>query len=80
MDQRVSDIEIRISKQEEEINNAQQSISQLESSISTARSELIELKGKSEQFDEEHQILTNRRDELVGERASLRASLDQLSK
>jgi len=80
MNQRVSDIETRISKQEEEINIAQQSISQLESSISTAKSELIELKGKSEQFDEEHQILTNRRDELVGERASLRATLDQLSK
>ena len=74
MNQRVSDIETRISKQEEEINIAQQSISQLESSISTAKSELIELKGKSEQFDEEHQILTNRRDELVGERASLRAT------
>ena len=80
MDQRVSDIETRITKQEEEINIAQQSISQLESSISTAKSELIELKGKSEQFDEEHQILTNRRDELVDERASLRATLDQLSK
>ena len=80
MNQRVSDIEKRISKQEEEINFAKQSISQLESSISTAKSELIELKGKSEQFDEEHQILTNRRDELVGERASLRAALDQLSK
>ena len=80
MNQRVSDIETRISKQEEEIDIAQQSISQLESSISTAKSELIELKGKSEQFDEEHQILTNRRDELVGERASLRATLDQLSK
>ena len=52
MNQRVSDIETRISKQEEEINIAQQSISQLESSISTAKSELIELKGKSEQFDD----------------------------
>ena len=30
-------------------------ISELESSISTAKSELIELKGKSEQFDEERE-------------------------
>ena len=40
----------------------------------------MDLKGKSEQFDEEHRILTTRRDELVEERASLRATLDQLSK
>ena len=80
MNQRVSDIETRISKQEEEIVLAQASISKLELSISTSKSELVELKGKSEQFDEEHQILTNRRDQLVGERASLRATLDQLSK
>ena len=80
MNQRVSDIETRISKQEGEIVLAQASISKLELSISTSKSELVELKGKSEQFDEEHQILTNRRDQLVGERASLRATLDQLSK
>ena len=80
MNQRVSDIETRISKQEEEIVLAEASISKLELSISTSKSELVELKGKSEQFDEEHQILTNRRDQLVGERASLRATLDQLSK
>ena len=80
MNQRVSDIEARISKQEDEVISSEAAISNLESSISSSKSELLELKGKSEQFDEEHQILTNRRDELVDERASLRATLDQLSK
>jgi len=80
MEQRVTDLEGRISKQHEEIVSAENSISEIESAISVSKSELVELKGKSEQFDEEHRILTSRRDELVEERASLRATLDQLSK
>ena len=80
MEQRVFDLEVRISKHEGEINSAEVSISNLESSISVSKAELVDLKGKSEQFDEEHRILTSRRDELIEERASLRATLDQLSK
>jgi len=51
----------------------------LKESIANSQELLVDLKGQSSQFDEEQQILTQRREIIIEERASLRAALDSHS-
>ena len=76
---RVDEISRQILLQEEIIKSSEMEIDNLTRSIKNADSELIELKAKSSQFDEEQQILHDRRDVILEERASLRAHVAKLS-
>ena len=76
---RVDEISRQILLQEEIIKSSEIEIENLTHSIKNAETELIELKAKSSQFDEEQQILHDRRDVIVEERASLRAHVAKLS-
>jgi len=76
---RVSEISRQISLQEDIIKSSEIEIKNLNDSMKNADSELIELKAKSSQFDEEQQILHDRRDVIIEERASLRAHVAKLS-
>ena len=80
MEGRISELDRQLVKHNSAIENAESSIEQLEESISSSRETLKDLKDQSSQFDEEEKILTEKRDLLFEERASLRASLEGLSK
>ncbi len=80
MDGRISELQRQLDKHDKAINEAESSIGDLEESIASSREVLKELKAQSSQFDEEEKILTEKRDLLFEERASLRASLEGLSK
>ena len=76
---RLSDLERQISSKQNSINEAEKEVTKLEESIQNSRELLIDLKGQASQFNEEQQILTQRRETIVEERASLRASLETRS-
>ena len=76
---RVNDISRQISLQEDILKSSELEIKNINISINNADKELIQLKAKSSQFDEEQQILHDRRDIIVEERASLRAHIAKLS-
>ena len=76
---RISDLERQISSKKKSINEAEEEVIKLEESIQNSRKLLIDLKGQASQFNEEQQILTQRRETIVEERASLRASLETRS-
>ena len=76
---RISDLERQISSKQKSINEAEEEVIKLEESIQSSRELLIDLKGQASQFNEEQQILTQRRETIVEERASLRASLETRS-
>ncbi|MAV60542.1 MAG: chromosome segregation protein SMC [Marine Group II euryarchaeote MED-G38] len=76
---RVNDISRQISLQEDILKSSELEIKNINNSINNADKELIQLKAKSSQFDEEQQILHDRRDVIVEERASLRAHVAKLS-
>lgn len=80
MDGRISELQRQLDKHDKAIDEAESSICVLEESIASSRDALKELKAQSSQFDEEEKILTEKRDLLFEERASLRASLEGLSK
>lgn len=76
---RLSDLERQISSKQNSINEAEKEVTKLEESIQNSRELLIDLKGQASQFNEEQQILTQRRETILEERASLRASLETRS-
>tara|TARA_B100001173_G_scaffold125739_1_gene109230 strand:- start:2883 stop:6872 length:3990 start_codon:yes stop_codon:yes gene_type:complete len=76
---RISDLERQISSKQKSINEAEEEVIKLEESIQSSRELLIDLKGQATQFNEEQQILTQRRETILEERASLRASLETRS-
>ncbi len=76
---RLSDLERQISSKQNSISEAEKEVTKLEESIKTSRELLIDLKGQASQFNEEQQILTQRRETILEERASLRASLETRS-
>jgi chromosome segregation protein len=76
---RLSELERQIISKEKSIEEAEQEVTNLETSIQKSRDLLIDLKSQASQFNEEQQILTQRRDTIVEERASLRASLETKS-
>ena len=76
---RLSDLERQISSKQKSINEAEKEVIKLEKSIQNSRELLIDLKGQASQFNEEQQILTQRRETILEERASLRASLETRS-
>ena len=76
---RLLDLERQISSKEKSIEDAEKEVTNLEITIQRSRDLLIDLKGQASQFDEEQQILTQRRETIVEERASLRASLETRS-
>ncbi len=76
---RLSELDRQIHSKEQSIEISKQEVIKLEESITKSRELLIDLKGRASQFNEEQQILTQRRDTIVEERASLRASLETKS-
>ncbi len=76
---RLSELARQIQNKESLINDAKSSITSLKESISKSKELLIDLKGQASQFDEEQQILTQRREIIVDERATLRATLETSS-
>ena len=76
---RLSDLERQISSKQNSISEAEKEVTKLEESIQNSRELLIDLKGQASQFNEEQQILTQRRETILEERASLRASLETRS-
>ena len=76
---RLSELARQINNKESLISEAKESINKLNLSISKSRELLVDLKGQASQFDEEQQILTQRRETIIEERASLRASIDNCS-
>ena len=80
MEGRISELDRQLDKHNTAIGNAESSIAELEGSITSSREILKDLKEQSSQFDEEEKILTEKRNLLFEERASLRASLEGLSK
>ena len=76
---RLSDLERQISSKQNSISEAEKEVTKLEESIKNSRELLIDLKGQASQFNEEQQILTQRRETILEERASLRASLETRS-
>jgi chromosome segregation protein len=79
LDARVSELTRQISRSQGAIESALLAVQSLTESINKSKTELIELNGQASQFDEEQQLLTDRREEIIGERASLRTSLDTMS-
>ena len=80
MEGRISELQRQLDKHNTAIEQAESSIAELRESIDSSREVLKDLKSQSSQFDEEEKILTEKRDLLFEERASLRASLEGLSK
>jgi len=80
MEGRISELDRQLDKHNPAIGTDEASIAELEGSIASSREILKDLKEQSSQFDEEEKILTEKRDLLFEERASLRASLEGLSK
>ena len=76
---RLSELLRQIQNKEQLVLDARGSIDSLKESISESRELLVELKGQASQFDEEQQILTERRETIVEERAGLRAALETRS-
>ena len=76
---RISELERQINSKEKSIEEAKIEITKLETSIQKSRDLLVDLKSQASQFNEEQQILSQRRDTIVEERASLRASLETQS-
>lgn len=76
---RLSELARQIKVKEQLISDARGAIFSLKESIVNSQELLIDLKGQSSQFDEEQQILTQRREIIIEERASLRAALDSHS-
>ncbi|DAC63257.1 MAG TPA: chromosome segregation protein SMC, partial [Candidatus Thalassarchaeaceae archaeon] len=76
---RLSELARQIKNKEQLISDARGAIFSLKESIANSQELLIDLKGQSSQFDEEQQILTQRREIIIEERASLRAALDSHS-
>ena len=76
---RLSELARQIKNKEQLISDARGAIFSLKESIVNSQELLIDLKGQSSQFDEEQQILTQRREIIIEERASLRAALDSHS-
>ena len=76
---RISELERQITSKEKSIEEADIEITKLETSIQKSRDLLVDLKSQASQFNEEQQILSQRRDTIVEERASLRASLETQS-
>tara|TARA_B100000902_G_scaffold150566_1_gene147085 strand:- start:1406 stop:5395 length:3990 start_codon:yes stop_codon:yes gene_type:complete len=76
---RISELERQITSKEKSIEEAEIEITKLETSIQKSRDLLVDLKSQASQFNEEQQILSQRRDTIVEERASLRASLETQS-
>jgi len=76
---RLSELDRQIHSKEQSIEISKQEVIKLEESITKSKDLLIELKGRASQFNEEQQILTQRRDTIIEERASLRASLETKS-
>ena len=76
---RLSELERQILSKEKLIKEAKEQESKLKESIQRSKELLVELKGQASQFNEEQQILTDRREVIVEERASLRASLETQS-
>lgn len=76
---RLSELARQINTKESIISEARISIDSLKESISKSRDLLVDLKGQASQFDEEQQILTQRRETIIEERASLRATIDTCS-
>ena len=73
---RLSELARQITNKEQLISDAKSAIVSLKESIANSQELLVDLKGQSSQFDEEQQILTQRREIIIEERASLRAALD----
>jgi len=78
LEDRKNDLTRSVEKQNEIISEAKEAIETLQASIQKAEESLTDLKLQASQFNEEHQILSERRDEIVDERASLRAHVDQM--
>ena len=76
---RLSELSRQINNKEKLISDAREAIVSLQESITNSQELLVDLKGQSSQFDEEQQILTQRREIIIEERASLRATLDSHS-
>ena len=76
---RISELERQITSKEKSIEEAEIEITKLETSIQKSRGLLVDLKSQASQFNEEQQILSQRRDTIIEERASLRASLETQS-
>ena len=76
---RLSELSRQINNKEKLISDARGAIVSLQESITNSQELLVDLKGQSSQFDEEQQILTQRREIIIEERASLRATLDSHS-
>ena len=76
---RLSELSRQINNKEKLISDAREAIVSLQESITNSQELLVDLKGQSSQFDEEQQILTQRREIIIEERASLRATLDSYS-
>ena len=76
---RLSELERQILSKEKLIKEAKEQESKLKESIQRSKELLVDLKGQASQFNEEQQILTDRREVIVEERASLRASLETQS-
>lgn len=75
---RKKDLARSVERQNEIITEATKTIETLQTSIQKAEESLKELKLQASQFNEEHQILSGRKDEIVDERASLRAHVEQM--
>ena len=78
LEERKNDLTRSVEKQSVIITEATEAIETLEGSIQKAEESLSDLKLQASQFNEEHQILSTRRDEIVDERASLRAHVEQM--
>ena len=62
---RLSELSRQIQNKEQLVLDAGSSIDSLKESISESRELLVDLKGQASQFDEEQQILTQRRETIV---------------
>ena len=78
LEERKNDLTRSVARQNEIVSEAEAAIQQLDESIQKAEESLKELKLQASQFNEEHQILSGRKDEIVDERASLRAHVEQM--
>lgn len=76
---RLSELARQIQKKESLVSDTKSFINTLKSSITKSRELLVDLKGQASQFNEEQQILTQRREVIVEERAILRANLESSS-
>ena len=78
LEDRKNELTRSVERQNEIITEATSAIENLQTLIDKAEESLKELKLQASQFNEEHQILSGRKDEIVDERASLRAHVEQM--